>query len=176
MTRLRGGYGIRTRVYGFAGRCLASRPIHRCLGSPPKNKPACAGLIRADDETRTRDPHLGKVMRYQLRHIRVARISACRETLTDSPIDSQTERTRDTWGSTMRSRCANVRRRRLVSSPRSEGFDRSLGRLAQLVARFLHTEEVVGSSPASPTNAPTPLGAFFVPEAIRCGIRPPRLP
>ena len=29
--------------------------------------------IRADDEIRTRDPHLGKVMRYQLRHIRVAR-------------------------------------------------------------------------------------------------------
>ena len=24
----------------------------------------------ADDETRTRDPHLGKVMRYQLRYIR----------------------------------------------------------------------------------------------------------
>lgn len=28
------------------------------------------------------------------------------------------------------------------------------GRLAQLVARFLHTEEVVGSSPASPTEKP----------------------
>ncbi len=27
----------------------------------------------ADDETRTRDPHLGKVMRYQLRYIRIAR-------------------------------------------------------------------------------------------------------
>ena len=26
--------------------------------------------IGADDETRTRDPHLGKVMRYQLRYIR----------------------------------------------------------------------------------------------------------
>ena len=30
------------------------------------------GLERgADDETRTRDPHLGKVMRYQLRYIRI---------------------------------------------------------------------------------------------------------
>ena len=28
--------------------------------------------MRADDETRTRDPHLGKVMRYQLRYIRTA--------------------------------------------------------------------------------------------------------
>ncbi|MEY4296457.1 MAG: hypothetical protein RL016_303, partial [Actinomycetota bacterium] len=27
--------------------------------------------IRADDEIRTRDPHLGKVMLYQLSHIRV---------------------------------------------------------------------------------------------------------
>ncbi|MEY4348374.1 MAG: hypothetical protein RIS43_793, partial [Actinomycetota bacterium] len=29
-------------------------------------------LRRADDGTRTRDIHLGKVMRYQLRYIRVA--------------------------------------------------------------------------------------------------------
>ena len=29
------------------------------------------GEMRADDETRTRDPHLGKVMRYQLRYIRM---------------------------------------------------------------------------------------------------------
>ena len=29
---------------------------------------------RADDETRTRDPHLGKVMRYQLRYIRGASV------------------------------------------------------------------------------------------------------
>lgn len=27
--------------------------------------------VGADDETRTRDPHLGKVMRYQLRHVRL---------------------------------------------------------------------------------------------------------
>ena len=28
--------------------------------------------LRADDGIRTRDPHLGKVMRYQLRYIRIA--------------------------------------------------------------------------------------------------------
>ncbi len=28
--------------------------------------------IRADDGIRTRDPHLGKVMRYQLRYVRVS--------------------------------------------------------------------------------------------------------
>ena len=30
-----------------------------------------SGGLGADDETRTRDPHLGKVMRYQLRYIRI---------------------------------------------------------------------------------------------------------
>ena len=44
----------------------------------------------------------------------------------------------------------------------TSGRESQIGRLAQLVARFLHTEEVVGSSPASPTDAPTPLGAFFI--------------
>src|SRR5690606_24229827 len=38
-----GGYGIRTRVHGFAGRCLASRPTHR----------GCSRIIRnsAPDES-----------------------------------------------------------------------------------------------------------------------------
>ncbi|CAD5998677.1 protein of unknown function [Agreia sp. COWG] len=41
------------------------------------------------------------------------------------------------------------------------------GRLAQLVARFVHTEEVIGSSPVSPTHekprsAHTQTGAFLV--------------
>src|SRR5690606_34881684 len=64
----RGGDGNRTRVHGFAGRCLTTRPLHRAKG---------VGVLlpgpafRADDGIRTRDPHLGKVMRYQLRYIRV---------------------------------------------------------------------------------------------------------
>ena len=29
--------------------------------------------LRADDGIRTRDPHLGKVMRYQLRYVRTSR-------------------------------------------------------------------------------------------------------
>ena len=31
-------------------------------------------LLRADDEIRTRDPHLGKVMLYQLSHVRSASV------------------------------------------------------------------------------------------------------
>jgi hypothetical protein len=34
-------------------------------------RPVSFDRFRADDETRTRDPHLGKVMRYQLRYIRI---------------------------------------------------------------------------------------------------------
>ena len=64
----RGGYGIRTRVYGFAGRCLASRPTHR-VSRIPKN--LCRdSVLRADDEIRTRDIHLGKVVLYQLSYVR----------------------------------------------------------------------------------------------------------
>ncbi len=55
-------------------------PVYTALqaaASPLGHATRCAVLTnretfpRADDETRTRDPHLGKVMRYQLRHIRV---------------------------------------------------------------------------------------------------------
>ncbi len=70
---VRGGDGIRTRVYGFAGRCLASRPRHRIVVDTT-SVPVGRGT-GADDETRTRDPHLGKVMRYQLRYIRVCTLS-----------------------------------------------------------------------------------------------------
>jgi hypothetical protein len=48
-----------------AARLLASRcaPGRRSC-QPPE------GALRADDGIRTRDPHLGKVMRYQLRYVR----------------------------------------------------------------------------------------------------------
>ena len=42
---------------------------------------------------------------------------------------------------------------RIVSRVNSS-FRAVSGRLAQLVARFLHTEEVIGSSPVSPTDVP----------------------
>ena len=33
-------------------------------------------FLRADDGIRTRDPHLGKVMRYQLRYVRLCSVFA----------------------------------------------------------------------------------------------------
>jgi hypothetical protein len=57
-----------------------AKPAGRGLGvAPPKNtaseqderSPRVGDTHeRADDGIRTRDPHLGKVMRYQLRHVR----------------------------------------------------------------------------------------------------------
>lgn len=66
--KLGGGDGNRTRVHGFAGRCLTTRPLHRW---GPRHL-----HLRADDGIRTRDPHLGKVMRYQLRYIRAPRTTS----------------------------------------------------------------------------------------------------
>ena len=85
----RGGGGNRTRVQGFAGPCLShsatpprlvpealnsrrrwARRLERPAADPPLGRPG-AGPHRADDGIRTRDPHLGKVMRYQLRYVRM---------------------------------------------------------------------------------------------------------
>ena len=62
------------------------RPLPRLSATPPRaSRSGCPDRpTRADDETRTRDPHLGKVMRYQLRYIRNARKLPCLETLTDA--------------------------------------------------------------------------------------------
>ena len=50
---------------------LTLNPILTLTCSIEKAAPFLERLRGADDETRTRDPHLGKVMRYQLRYIRM---------------------------------------------------------------------------------------------------------
>ncbi len=45
-------------------------PEHLGFGGP-----VCPYFLRADDGIRTRDPHLGKVMRYQLRYVRKRRVN-----------------------------------------------------------------------------------------------------
>src|SRR5256885_16863810 len=46
------------------------RPLPRLSATPPRWD--AFGGLRADDGIRTRDPHLGKVMRYQLRYVRTS--------------------------------------------------------------------------------------------------------
>ena len=74
-----GGDGNRTRVQGFAGPCLShsATPPRSQLRRRPKRRLAGVRIhpkprYRADDGIRTRDPHLGKVMLYQLSHVRMS--------------------------------------------------------------------------------------------------------
>ena len=61
---------IRTGGKGFAGLCLTTWPLrHRYEKGRFENRPdACDG---ADNGARTRDPNLGKVVLYQLSHVRL---------------------------------------------------------------------------------------------------------
>src|SRR5271169_7235499 len=52
--------------------CTALQAVASPLGHSTAGIDATS-ILRADDGIRTRDPHLGKVMRYQLRHIRAPR-------------------------------------------------------------------------------------------------------
>jgi hypothetical protein len=83
--RPRGGGGNRTRVQGFAGPCLSHSatppaptfPAGGIMALDIRRTVRAWGLrdgirrLRADDGIRTRDPHLGKVMLYQLSHVRM---------------------------------------------------------------------------------------------------------
>ena len=81
----RGGGGNRTRVQGFAGPCLSHSATPPCGRLAPESPRSAEAVPRADDGIRTRDPHLGKVMRYQLRYVRSPRgVSRCSRTGADS--------------------------------------------------------------------------------------------
>ena len=76
------------------------RPVPSRSATPPCGlTPRAEGLpkktlyTRADDETRTRDPNLGKVVRYQLRYIRISFpvVPGTYETLADDPRLSKPE-------------------------------------------------------------------------------------
>ena len=52
---------------------MAKRVSHPERDSAAPEGPLSRCFYGADDEIRTRDPHLGKVMLYQLSHVRSAR-------------------------------------------------------------------------------------------------------
>ena len=68
---------IRTGGEGFAGLCLTTWPRRRVTVIKEAGQiSALTGLDStngADDGVRTRDPNLGKVVLYQLSHVRIAR-------------------------------------------------------------------------------------------------------
>ena len=56
---------------GFEPVYTALQAVASPLGHSTERGPLADPLLRADDGIRTRDPHLGKVMLYQLSHVRV---------------------------------------------------------------------------------------------------------
>ena len=115
--------------------------------------------LRADDEIRTRDPHLGKVMLYQLSYVRIALAATplsgrcVRRVENISPqFCERSNRGRPARSSSVsRARPGRITRvsvRIQESHPLKFHFARAIG---AVVARFVHTEEVGGSKPPSPT-------------------------
>ena len=60
---------IRTGGKGFAGLCLTTWPLRRICKGPIEIGPDT--FNGADNGARTRDPNLGKVVLYQLSHVRM---------------------------------------------------------------------------------------------------------
>ena len=60
---------IRTGGKGFAGLCLTTWPLRRICKGPTLIGPSAYN--GADNGARTRDPNLGKVVLYQLSHVRL---------------------------------------------------------------------------------------------------------
>ena len=73
MPRIGRGYFTIIAAQGFL--LVHHRGVYQACGHAKSSttRDGDGRAIRADDETRTRDPHLGKVMRYQLRYIRTVR-------------------------------------------------------------------------------------------------------
>src|SRR5690606_14155138 len=68
-------------------RCRRSRSAGQLTGPVYATEPQQAGVpIGADDGIRTRDPHLGKVMLYQLSHVRVGSSDYQRRRATGQPL------------------------------------------------------------------------------------------
>ena len=132
------------------------RPLPHHSATPP------LGLMRlhprADDGIRTRDPHLGKVMRYQLRYIRTPRTRSSPGAKHD---DSPPERDRTNSSVTMGAPRIDRRQRVLPQRRLVLTFDVArLGIRSRSSAeeRPPHTREVAGSNPAGTTTyAPSAL-------------------
>ena len=136
--------------------CTALQAVASPLGHSTAGIDATS-ILRADDGIRTRDPHLGKVMRYQLRHIRAPRTRS-------SPGAKHDNSPRRRAHTNLLVRCASRLACVRVRAYRAFGylpavlvFDlvrlsaRSRGSVEE---RPLHTRKVAGSIPAGTTPNP----------------------
>ncbi len=85
---------------GFEPVYTALQAVASPLGHPTET---AIGVHRADDGIRTRDPHLGKVMRYQLRHVRLLALPRSRAILSDP--DGRSKLVDGTWHCPVRAAC-----------------------------------------------------------------------
>ena len=128
------------------------RPLPHHSATPPLGlMPVCT--FRADDGIRTRDPHLGKVMRYQLRYIREPWARSSPTAKFDN--SARTRSGTNPCGripyrpySAEMSLRANLRPRQVATVRCAR---RSRGSVGE---RPLHTRKVAGSIPAGTTTKP----------------------
>jgi hypothetical protein len=168
LTFLGGDARIRTGDKGFAGLCLATwrRRLRRPSRALSRTKAGSVsayfryqpsrGIYGADDGIRTRDPNLGKVVLYQLSHVRMRKAQAVgyqrgtgratagsgerggRTGPVDANVGGSGAPSRG-WYNTPR--CAPPRRLRTTARALSSGGE-----------HFLDAEGVVGSNPTAPTR------------------------
>ena len=62
-------------------RVAIARDRRRRRAAPPSERGVEFLGVRGDDGTRTRNPHLAKVMRYQLRHVPGAQITLAQDSI-----------------------------------------------------------------------------------------------
>jgi hypothetical protein len=123
------------------------RPLPRLSATPPCWYLTSVLLhFRADDEIRTRDPHLGKVMRYHCA-TSALHLFGAGSTLADGRGVLKPPETVCCPGP-----FARDTRRGDGSGPLSFVAQWPGRAIGAAVARFLHTEEVTGSIPVSPTS------------------------
>ena len=76
--------------------CTALQAVASPLGHSTAGIDA-RSILRADDGIRTRDPHLGKVMRYQLRHVRAQRTRSSPDAKPDNSPSERAHTTPFEW-------------------------------------------------------------------------------
>ena len=132
-------------------------PLPRLSATPPSGINPSVGverLLRADDEIRTRDPHLGKVMLYQLSHVRMLRLTGARNNL--AHIQAAIQILGCLTRGVARSGSGGEQEQTGLTRQGRHALTLLFARvIGAVVARFVHTEEVTGSNPVSPTVANT---------------------
>jgi hypothetical protein len=145
------------------------RPLPHHSATPPRGFDATCNP-RADDGIRTRDPHLGKVMRYQLRYIRAQRTRSSPGAKHD---DSRPERARTNFSESRACRDPSAHAARSSERPDRANLRRRSplggGLVAQRKsARLTRGRSLVRTQPGPPRSLHPPTDHRALPrQAVR---------